>query len=260
MPDNIPAFKSVIILIFRIFNSLITQIIIFLMFMKHPRLILIFLLLSGITKSQDSTKTINQEIGFNTVLLIKQLFSNNPSSTLSQLPYSVFYNIYFKDQIGIRVGLGLNNYKTKSSVEGQNTPRETTQKNTALRIGVSYNFVKYNRLTLNAFGDGIYQNNSFNTVDTQTLTNGPVNTTSITTLSSDKTTGIGAQVGVGIKYTIYKHLSAYIEVPITFVAQTTNSDVTTTRTNYPVVKNTTKSTYNSTSIFLPTTLYLVLRF
>ncbi len=60
-------------------------------------LLLVCTFLSG---AQDSTRAMRHEIGFNTVSLIKQLISNNPTSSFTQSPYLVFYNFYANDRLG----------------------------------------------------------------------------------------------------------------------------------------------------------------
>ena len=225
----------------------------------QPLIILCFLLANSI-KAQDSVKVINQEIGFNTVLLIKQLISNNPSNTLDQLPYSVFYNLYYKDKIGLRVGLGLSNSKDQTTIDGQNTPRTTKSNELDLRTGISYNFIKHNRITLNTFVDALILQSKTETVNTRTTQTFPNPVEKITTTSTDKTTGSGFQVGVGVKFNIYKHLSIYAEVPLSFMATTTTSSVNISEAGQPSEITKTTSTNSYSKITLPTTLYLVLRF
>lgn len=222
-------------------------------------IITLFLFCSSLL-AQDSTKIINQEVGFNTVLLIKQLISNNPSSTLDQLPYSIFYNIYFKDLIGIRVGLGFSTSKDESSIEGQNTPRTTNTNELDLRTGISYNFVRSKRITLNVFADNLIQQGKTETVNTSTTQAFPNPVQKITTTTSDKISGSGFQLGVGVKYNLYKHLSIYAEIPIGFMTTTTTSDVTVSELGQ-ATQTTSNSDKNSQSkITIPTTIYLVLRF
>lgn len=56
----------------------------------------VFLLTLFFVPAQDTTKIINQEIGFNTVSLVKQLISNAPSNTLATLPYDFFITCTIK--------------------------------------------------------------------------------------------------------------------------------------------------------------------
>lgn len=210
--------------------------------------------------AQDSTKVLRHEIGFNAVSIVKQLISNNPSATLPQLPYDVFYNLYFIPQINMRLGFGISNSKTEVSVEGQVLPRTTEVVNLDGRAGFSYNFVRQKQLTFNAFADFLYHNSGSKTVNTQTtqVFGNPVDV--ITVLTSDITKGMGAQIGAGIKYNIYKHLSLYAEVPISILSSKTTSKVNISSNSFPSSNTTTSSKNTTTRIFLPTTIYLVLRF
>jgi hypothetical protein len=210
--------------------------------------------------AQDSTKAINHEIGFNTVSLIKQLVSNNPTSSLPQLPYSIFYNLYFKDRLGIRTGLGLNTRNETVEIEGQKDPRITKGMDLDLRLGVSNNFLKRNRLTLNAFADLLYSSSGAETVNTHTVQNFGDPVQEIHTTTSDSQSGMGAQVGVGVKYDIVRNLAIYLEVPLSYMSETLNTNVVIKEIGLPDNKSNTKFTNTRTTLFLPTTVYLVLRF
>lgn len=229
-------------------------------FMKKIIIVALSVICSSVLSAQDTTKVLRHEIGFNAVSIVKQLISNNPASTLPQLPYAVFYNLYFTPQINMRLGFGISNTKTEVSVEGQVLPRTTNNVNMDGRAGVSYNFVRQNRLTFNAFADVLYHNSGAKTVNTQTtqVFGNPVDV--ITIITSDITTGIGGQIGAGVKYNIYKHLSIYAEVPISIVSAETVSKVDISSSSFPTTSTVTKSKNKSTNIFLPTTIYLVLRF
>ena len=63
---------------------------------------------STATKVQESPspKKCSHEIGFNATFLVKQLISNNPAATLTQLPYQLNYTLGIKDKFGIRLGVG----------------------------------------------------------------------------------------------------------------------------------------------------------
>jgi hypothetical protein len=227
--------------------------------MKRLAGVFLFVFATTFVRAQDSSKVLTHEIGFNTVSLIKQLISNNPSSTLPQLPYDIFYNLYYNDLIGARLGLGLSNLHSETSIPGQALPRTFDQKSLNLRIGASYNFVKSKKVTLNAFADVIIEkisNESVNTTTTQIFPNPPQ---TITTRSYDKIDGIGGQAGVGVKFNIIKHLSVYAEVPIVFINEKTTSGLVTNQPGViPQPDDTSKSSL--TSVILPTTIYLVLRF
>lgn len=234
---------------------------------KMTRFISIFLLLVAFSsvKAQDSLSLNNEkrlyhEIGFNTVLLVKQLISNNPGNTLAQSPYAVFYNLYVRDKAGLRIGLGLLNTTNKTEIEGQPFPRTTKLNNTDFRVGFSYNFLRHDRLTLNGFADYIMQSHKASTVNTSTIQVFPDPVEELTVTTVDKTTGVGAQVGVGVKYNLLKNLSVYAEVPFMFVMGKTTSSVLIEQAGLPD-DETTSTSNNTTSTFLiPTTIYLVLRF
>lgn len=229
--------------------------------MKNFRLFVSVFILSFLSISaQDTTKAIRHEIGFNTVSLIKQIVSNNPGNTLSQLPYDVFYNLYFNEKVGMRLGLGIRNSSSTTEIEGQKEPRKNNQFGLNLRAGISNNFVKQNRITLNAFADVLYENFSLKTINTSTSQSFPNPVVTIKTTSSDVVTGVGGQIGVGVKYNLYKNLSVYAEVPFGFMIETSTSKVTIEETGSPADNSTTKSNSSSLRITIPTTIYLVLRF
>jgi len=209
--------------------------------------------------AQDTTKMLNHEIGFNTVSLIKQLASNNPTSVLPQLPYTFFYNIYYKDKIGLRLGAGILTSKSEVEIEGQKDPRITDKHTFDYRVGVSYNFAQFKKITLNAFADYVgnnYKTETSNTSTTQTFPN-PVQT--LTTESLETTKGTGFQLGVGIKYSFHKNVALYAEIPYTFMSQKIASTLTVNDTG-TIDTSKTSSTVSGSQVFAPTTLYLVLRF
>ena len=211
--------------------------------------------------AQDSLKVkkFSHDIGFNTVLLVKQLSSNNPSSTLAQLPYSIFYNLYYKDKIGFRLGVGLSTLHTETAIEGQTNNRVSNNSSTNFRLGASYNIVKTKRLTCMGYLDVITSSTKLTATNTTTVQTFPNPIENLKTESIDKTQGFGGEVGVGLKFQLLKHLSIYTEVPLVFQAKNTASQVTIT--NGGVIDKTKSTAYeNSFQIILPTTLYLVLTF
>ena len=227
--------------------------------MKKTVAIFLFVLTSAFLSAQDSTKIVTQEIGFNTVSLVKQLISNNPSSTLPQLPYDLFYNVYYEDLIGLRLGAGIINQYIETSVTGQIVPRTTDNKSLNLRIGLSYNFLKTKRLAFNVFGDFLIEKGSSETAFTSTITSFPNPVITQTTKITEKLNGSGGQIGVGVKYNILKNLSIYAEVPFVFLTEKSSSSVFVNRSG--LVSLTDDSSKTTTSrIILPTTIYLVLRF
>jgi len=228
--------------------------------MKRIQLLIALSIFSFCVKAQDTLKTFNHEIGINVVSLVKQLVSSNPSSTLNQLPYDIFYNLYYQDRIGLRVGLGLLNQKTETSIDGQPTPRTAKANTLNLRIGASYNFVKTKRLTLNVFGDFLTEKitqQSINTQTTQAFGNPQMTTT---TTSDDDVNGTGFQAGVGVKFNIYKHLSLYTEIPISYMSEKNTTKDVIESTGTPTRTATSSFKVSTTRITLPVTVYLVLRF
>jgi len=215
---------------------------------------------SGFSIAQDSTKNVSHEIGFNTVSLVKQLISNNPTETLNQLPYDIFYNIYFKQKIGIRLGMGITTSNSKVEIQGQADPRTTTGNNLHLRGGVSDNFLINRRLTLNAFADILYSKQNSTTINTHTVQNFGDPVEEIQTTTTDDASGIGAQVGVGVKYSVLKNLALYIEVPLTYMNTQQESTVIIRQPFVQENKSNSKSSSSVATVFLPTTIYLVLMF
>ena len=228
--------------------------------MKIKFLIPVLLIcLTGYSHDSTKVKMFNHEIGFNTVSLIKQLVSNNPTSTLPQLPYAVYYNLYYKNTIGIRLGLGLNTQTTETAITGQVDNRITRNRTQDYRVGLSYNFIKGRRFKANVFGDYIRNQTLMSTANTSTVQSFPDPVSTITVESLDKTIGNGAEAGVGLQYNILRHLSVYIEVPLVFMSKQT---LTETTINDSGVTDKTSSLINSKNfqIILPTTVYLVLKF
>ena len=212
-------------------------------------------------KMQDTTKVkaITHELGFNTVALIKQMISNNPSSTLPQLPYALFYNLYYKNMIGLRLGVGISNSKITTSVVGQAQDKVTKINTNNIRAGISYNFIRTKRFTCNVFGDYVHAQNNTSTVNTSTVQTFPNPVSTIGVTSKDNTSGNGGELGFGLKYKILKHLSVYAEIPVVFLASKTVSQ-TVINDGGSVDITSSKINNNSTQIILPTTLYLVLTF
>lgn len=225
---------------------------------------ILILLLPVFLKSQDSTKTISHEIGVNAVGMVKQLISNNPNSTLSQSPYLVIYNLYFKDKIGFRAGLGIEMSNIKSDIEAEPEPRTTNNIGLDTRLGLSINFINYERLTVNANFDLLQSHHSNKTVSTFT-SNGSNNTINTTkTITEDLNKAFGGGIGFGVKFRIYKQLFTYVESNINFMAE--NSVSKFERNSFGTfvsasdVKTEDKSSSNNIFIRLPTTLYLILKF
>jgi hypothetical protein len=66
-------------------------------------------------------------------------------------------------------------------------------------------------------------------------------------------------VGVGLKFNVYKNLSLYAEMPLTYTQQRTGTSVVINESGD--IDSSTNTTWtNNTQFFIPTTIYLVLRF
>lgn len=219
-----------------------------------------FLILFSYAKGQDSTKKmLNHELGFNTVGLIRQAINSNPSNTLTQSPYLLIYNLYYKDLIGLRLGLGLSTANFETSIVGQNLPRTTKRSDLNLRTGVTYNFLVKEKFAFNTFADLVISSSKNETTNTATVQAFPNPIENITTLTSNETKGIGGGVGFGVKYNFNKHISVYAETGYYFVSSKATSLVTITdATSVDRTEETTESV--GSNLILPTTLYLIIRF
>jgi len=231
--------------------------------MKNLLLIFSLTTLFLCANAQDTTKMFNNEIGVNAVGLVKQLISNNPAQTLGQLPYTVFYNLYYKNLVGLRVGFGGNHAKSSTKIDGQPLPRESSQTELNYRLGVSYNFLSQQRITCNAFADVVGGSRKLSSANTNTSQSfpGPV-FTSTTIKTETSTSAIGGQIGLGLKYKVYKNLSVYTEMPAVFVKQSDKSLIETTiqNTTATTTKSESSGSGNSFQIIVPVTVYFVLTF
>ena len=229
------------------------------------KLIFIALLSTFTVNAQDSLVTkkrtpfLNHEIGFNTVYLVKQIISNNPSATLPQLPYVLFYNIYYKNILGVRLGAGATNTTTNTSISGQVDAKSNTNKSYDFRAGLSYNFIHQNRLTANVFADFVVNQTNVKSSNTSVTQSFPNPQTTLTVKSTDVTKGQGAQAGIGVKYKLLKNLSLYAEVPISYITTKTTAELSVDESGI-TDKTTSTNTGSSLLITLPTTVYLVLTF
>jgi hypothetical protein len=215
---------------------------------------------SSFLKAQDSIpeKRIRHELGFNSVLLIKQIFSNNPNATLPQLPYQVIYTLHFKNKLGVRAGLGITQTRTETAIEGLSSPRITKELISAYRLGINKDFLTYRHITANAFADVVTQQAS---LSTETETNSG-SFSSRQTIDS-KIFSVGPEIGFGIKYTFNKHIALYTEIPLQFLYTTSHeTDVTTNDNSGSSFTETqiSNSKGYATKIFLPTTLFLNILF
>lgn len=227
--------------------------------------VLIFLTLSSfIATAQDSIpkkNPITHELGFNSILLIKQIVSNNPNTTLPQLPYQIIYTLNFRDKFGIRAGLGINQSKTETTILGDPIPRTTTALSSAYRLGISRDFLNFKNLSANVFVDGTIEQTELNTKTQTSSGGGFISNEDITS----KTMAYGPEIGFGLKYSFNKHIALYTEVPLQFVLNSSSETDTQSSTdnfsgNTQTTTTFTSSKGHSIKIFLPTTLFLTVIF
>jgi hypothetical protein len=200
------------------------------------------------------------EVGFNTVSLIKQIISNNPSATLTQSPYQVIYTLHMPSGCGMRFGFGMTLNNTKTTVEGLSSPRETVTMNFATRIGYNRNFLHYGRLTANFFIDGTHD---YSDLKTETVTDfgGGQSLTDKLSLYSQS---FGAQTGFGVKFRVNRHIFLYTEVPFQVkmtMGKETDEQIFINPGGFSSTTTTiSESTGFSARFFLPTTVYLTVLF
>jgi hypothetical protein len=226
-------------------------------------ILLVAIAFSSFLKAQDSTNAskLKHDLGFNSVLLIKQLISNSPSNVSTMLPYQVIYTMHLPNKIGVRLGLGIQNSKSQTSVSGQFAPRTTNVSNLSTRVGANYNFLQHKQFTCNAFVDGVYQNSKTRTVNTTTFTSGFGQTSTEVVTTENISSSIGGQFGFGIKYNFAKHLGLYIETPLQFTTTQAKATFEETLNGFPQSNSTIdKTTASNVQIFLPTTLFLLITF
>lgn len=225
----------------------------------------------ALTSVHKPDKLLNHEIGFNTIYLLAQLpFFNTNSLNIPQLPYIAFYNLYYKNTIGLRLGAGVSTMSQKQESPQQTPPPpqpnqsqyQNTNNSINLRLGVSYNFMKEKKVTLNAFADFLYRKEKAETITTTTTTNqifpNPIMTT--TNRTTNVFQGFGGEVGVGVKYNFYKNLSLYFEVPFVLMSGADTMEQFNSQTGTADKLTKTKTTSSSSNFILPASIYLVLRF
>jgi hypothetical protein len=227
--------------------------------MKKIKTLVALLFIATSIIAQDSTKVISHEIGFNTVRILSQL-SFLKSSEVAQLPYDVFYNIYFKKKVGIRLGAGSTSTYNEIGVNKQQYPRINKSNNINLRVGIGYNFSANSIITLNAFSDFIYERINQESVISTTVQTFPNPVVTRYEKNSNVITGLGFRVGAGINCKIYKQLSLYFEVPFTFVREKADTNFLIKETGAENFETKTSSRYFNSFFTLPATVYLVLKF
>jgi hypothetical protein len=233
--------------------------------MMKKVLAIICLLSFGFTRAQDSlVKKFKHEVGFNTVLLIKQLISNNANSatsTLPQLPYQLIYTMHYKDLYGFRLGVGFTSTESESIITGQPKPKVTTTSSGAYRAGLNYNFVRYGKITSNCFLDGIYERNSLKTITSTTVPAGPFGGTAENVVETQEvTSGSGISIGLGLKYSFNKHISVYTEIPVQMKNLYTSAKESDTTAGIENFTTSTSANERTVRIILPTTIFLTISF
>ncbi len=158
--------------------------------MKKATAIFLLSALPHFCFSQDSTKIITHEAGLNIIGLIRQVSLFTPSD--EQLPYDLFYNVYFK-RIGIRTGFGIHSNQVETQIEGQELLRITLMQDHAVRLGLSYNIVKYKKVSINLLADYVWLRQSLESATTTTIQTFPNPITKRTVKSSDIREGKGAR-------------------------------------------------------------------
>ncbi len=226
--------------------------------MYKKSLLTVLLLTATVAFAQDSSKVLYHEVGFNSASLLQQLrvFTVAPQ----QQPYDIFYNIYYKDKFGIRLGLGIFSEETLTQIEGQRTPRSTNVKKQNFRIGGSYHVLKTKKFAINLFCDGFLSENTSISANTSTVQVFPNPIATRTVKSKDEMFGGGVQGGVGLRWAFYKHLALYTELPIVYGRYSHLIEDEITESGEPDVKSRALTETSGTSIALPVTIYLVLRF
>ena len=210
--------------------------------------------------SAKAPKRCTHQVGFNTTLLLKQLLSDNPSSQLLQLPYQVDYTLGFGKN-GVRLGLGFAQSVQKTTVHGQNSPRTTTSMSASYRLDYVRNILDYKKFSSNFFIGGIMEQGelSSNTINDQSSIGGPVTKSEIATSSM----GYGGELGIQLKYSFNEHIGIGTELPLQVkytTAKETDKQTITSGTFSQFEQTISDSKTVSTKIFLPTSLFLCIKF
>jgi hypothetical protein len=227
--------------------------------MRNTKFIILSLLFFQNMHAQDSTAT-RHEIGFSTITLLRQISLINSTVATVQSPFDVFYNFYITDDFAIRTGLGLSTHYMESTIPEQALPRITKANDINWRLGGSYNFSKMGRIVLNGFLDYVmfYNNNlSVATTTSQTFPN-PIVTRYVK--SETESMEMGASVGVGVKWRMYRQLYLYAELPYFFTLANSKEEEIVSVSGKPEDKLSTNSKGWGSRFVLPATVYLVLRF
>lgn len=227
--------------------------------------------------SSVTDKPVNHEFGFNTTMLLKQVF-NISNTTLPMLPYDLTYK-RIKGRSAWRFGLGLDadmqKINSSNSLQGSTTPRpednvETYNQavSTDFRAGYEWRFAGDRRVLI--YG-------GFDVVGTFSRSASQAQAANINTFNGDyfynRTTqaanGISAGAGPvgGLQLGLTRRLSLFTELPVYFVFSQVKDETISYTHNIQNGNSTTetdKETINTTgiktSVKLPVTLYLAYRF
>lgn len=229
-------------------------------------MLIVFTGVSSVAYCQDSTAVritpevnsgkYTHEIGLNGTFLVKQLMSDNPASTLPQLPYVVNYQLGFGGKVGMRVGLGFEQSVQKSSIQGQIQPRTTTFLTGAYRLDICRQLLKYKKFSCGMFFGAILDHTKLETHTTTQSSFGTVTTSDLVNTSM----GYGGEIGVGVKYSFNEHIGIGTEMPLQCKYTKSEELDIQTSTGSTSVQTITNSTGVSTKIFLPTSLFICVTF
>ncbi len=229
---------------------------------------LFFVGISGLAYSQDSTsvkasdvsgRKCTHEIGFNGTFLVKQLISDNPASTLAQLPYLVNYQVGFPNKMGIRVGLGFDQSVQKTSIQGQVAPRTTTVLTGSYRLDLCRQLLNYKKISCGMFFGVIMDHSK---LESSTTTQSSFGSTTQSDLTN-KSVGYGGEIGLGVKFSFNQHIGIGTEIPLQCKYTKTNEFDKQTFTSGGSTSSTQTISDGSlvtTKIFLPTSIFICITF
>ena len=175
------------------------------------------------------------------------------------MPYDFFYNVYYRDKIGLRFGLGILTDNEETQIEGQNLPRSTVSNKSNYRAGITYNIPVSRWIAANFFFDGFLTNTitrSSNTFTAQVFPN-PVITRTVT--SRDDFRGGGVQAGIGVRFMMTRKFGIYTEMPLVYskVYHVTEDQIMETGASTTKQKSVTVA--SGFKLVVPVTIYLLLR-
>lgn len=227
--------------------------------MKRIKTIILFCTLSVYFYAQDSTKIFSHELGFNTIRIISQ-FSKLNTQGIAQLPYDVFYNIFYKKKFGIRTGLGMTTSYKEDALNKQPYPKITKSNNINARIGCAYNYSANSRITLTTFSEFIYKKETQESVSSTTAQVFPNPVVTVYEKTATNIDGLGFRLGAGVKLKVYRQLALYMELPFTFMNEKIRTSNVRKETGVETIDVNLTSRHTNSNFTLPATLYLVFSF